>query len=240
MTPADRYNLGRLAQGAVGIGHVSQLVAHYQAQRGLDADGMLGPATLLSLRALSGATDGMIVVDGWLQGPDVLHTPAHASWHRGAMVPTGIVAHYTATAPGTAEAMARRRQKRRMPLSRPAIWHVTIAVDGKAWQQLPFGIRGAHCKNAKDARIRVRDQNGNIAAPNSCTLGIELEGFGNTFPLAQVRTARAVWRAIVQGFGIDRGQAMLAHADLDPGRRSDPGPVWLGEHAPGVLAYAFE
>ena len=70
-------------------------------------------------------------------------------------------------------------------------------------------------------------------------MGIELVGHGEEFPSAQVAAVARMWRAIVRAYGIPRERAMLQHSELDPGRRVDPGPVWMGRHAERVLELAY-
>jgi N-acetyl-anhydromuramyl-L-alanine amidase AmpD len=71
------------------------------------------------------------------------------------------------------------------------------------------------------------------------TVGIELVGFGKVFTTAQVNTAARVWRALVSHYAIPRDLAMITHESIDPTRRDDPGPVWMGQHAANVLDFAY-
>lgn len=232
MTPAD-YNRRALDRGELADEHLVELVRAYQRAHGLDADGMAGPRTRAALdRALVGPVTGELrVVNGWLQGAGVEAIPAHRSWYSGPMQrpPQAIVAHYTATAPGTARSLHTRRVAQRARGARNTSWHITIAADGAVYQMVPLVHRARHC-----GRGQIEGQ-----SPNACAIGIELEGHGDTFPQPQIGAAARVWRALVSAYDIPRQLAMIEHSSLDPARRSDPGPVWMREHAPGVLEYAL-
>lgn len=233
MIPGD-YNRRALDRGELTDEHLVELVRAYQRDHGLDADGMAGPRTRSVLdRALVGHDTGeLCVVDGWLHGDGVQRVPADPSWY-GLSMPLGpraIVAHYTATTPGAALSMASRRTVPRRRSDRAASWHVTIATTGDVIQMVPLGSQAWHCAAGTvraGANVHMR--------PNACAIGIELEGHGDVFPPAQVAAAEQVWRALVRAYGIPRDLAMLEHSALDPERRSDPGPRWMLEHAPGVL-----
>lgn len=238
MTPAN-YNHRAIARGELSDEHLVELVRAYQRAHGLDADGIAGPKTRAALdRAIAGPMTGELrVSDGWLFGYGVQHLPAHASWYGSGMPlgPRAIVAHYTATAPGAAVSMASRRMVARGRTDRQASWHITIATTGDVIQMVPLDRRAWHCASGL-----VRLGAGSALRPNACAIGIELEGLGDVFPATQVAAAQRVWRALVRAYGIPRELAMLEHSALDPARRSDPGPVWMREHAPGVLDRAFE
>lgn len=158
--------------------------------------------------------------------------------------PRAIVAHYTTTGPGTARNMARNRLRphdakgtltpKDPSDDRAASWHITIDTDGSVVQMAPLT---AGCWHAGGATCKAIP---GIGAPNRYAVGIEIVSRdGSSFTAAQVAAARRVWRAIVAWSGMKREHAMIAHSALDPYRRSDPGPVWMGEHAPGILDFAF-
>lgn len=146
------------------------------------------------------------------------------------------MAHYTATDPGTADAMAKRRARERTADDRAASWHITICADGRIVQMVPFRRVAWHC-----ARGTLRDVDRSLprTSINQAAIGIELEGHGRKFPDAQVQAAMRVWRALVRAYGIPRELAMLEHSRFDPKRRSDPGPVWMARHAGEVLDAAY-
>lgn len=172
---------------------------------------------------------------GWLEGDGVTHVRMHPSWHYAKLsTPTGdplaIVCHASATKPGTAETMARRRTRPRTAEDRAASWHLSIEADGTIVQMASLEVGCWHAIGTIKG----------AGAANRVSVGIELIGFERgPWPLAQVDAARRVWRAIVQSYGIPRERAMIAHAVLDPKRRSDPGAVWMREHAGRVLEYAY-
>lgn len=237
MTIADDYNAKQLASGALTMAHVTTLVRAWQDAHGLTADGMAGSATLRLLGA-GGTTALTVDANGWLVGPGVTVMSADPSWYGGLLIgkkPAGIVAHYTATDPGTAIAMAKRRSRRfgLDPDDRAASWHLSIEADGAVMQMVPLNHQAWHVGSPSAAPVP------GVGWGNQTCIGIELVGWGKTFPLAQVAAARTVWRALVAHYGIAREHAMITHQSIDPSRRDDPGPVWMAEHAPGVLVFAY-
>ena len=241
MTPVD-YNAKQLAGGALTAEHVTELVRFWQLAHGLEVDGMAGPKTLASFSAFAPVAPvgaWSIGDDHWLSGPGVTRIPMHASWFGGVLhggAPGGIVAHYTATDPGTAINMAKRRQHvyGLDPDDRLASWHLTIETDGSIVQMIPFDRVAWHAGSSTAIPVR------GLGPANYATVGIELVGYGKEFPPAQVESAKAVWRALIKRYSIAHEYAMLEHAKIDPSRRDDPGPVWMAQHAGEVLAAAYE
>lgn len=178
----------------------------------------------------------LVIVDGWVRGPRCVIAASHSSWYernRTCGLPLGILAHYTATEPGTAITMAKKRRKARLKDDRIASWHFTIGTDGTIWQQVNCLDTAWHC-----------GRGGAIVAgigytANAAFLGIEIEGMGKVFPPEQVQAATALWTALVHAYKIPQRCAMLEHSRFDPERRSDPGPVWMSHHADGVLRSAY-
>lgn len=190
------------------------------------------------------------VVDGWLVGDGMQRIEMHASWRYSWLStpehePLAIVAHYTATDPGTAVSMAKRRQQpwseyaaawRKRNPGKPVpqnSWHLSIEANGAIVQMAPLTTGCWHV--GSNTAIPIPG----VGWGNRTAVGIELVGWGKMFPPAQVAAACDVWRAIVRAYGIPREHAMITHQSIDPTRRSDPGPVWMKQHAPTVLAHAF-
>lgn len=173
---------------------------------------------------------------GWLSGPDVVRMPIDPSWYYAKLstgTPKAIVAHYTATDPGTGRNMARNRQRKRTKDDRAASWHVTIETDGTIIQMAPFTAGCWHAGSDTARKIP------GVGWANNTSVGIELVGHGKSFPPEQVAAAARVWRALVATYSIPRELAMVTHRSIDPERRSDPGPVWMSEHAEWVLDEAY-
>lgn len=172
---------------------------------------------------------------GWLEGEGVTHIKMHPSWHYARLatatgLPTAIVCHSSQTAPGTAASMARRRTNPRTPQDRAASWHISIEADGSIVQMASCEAGTWHAIGAIKG----------AGAANRVSVGIELIGYEKgPWPLAQVDGARRVWRALCQSYGIRRDLAMVAHSAIDPKRRTDPGKLWMREHARLVLDYAY-
>lgn len=194
-------------------------------------------------------TERLHIEDGWLVGPGVQRVEMHASWRYSWLStplhePLAIVAHYTATDPGTALGMAKRRQKPwpefaaewRKSSDKPVpqnSWHISIESGGGIVQMAPLTSGCWHVGSPSAKQIP------GVGWGNRTSIGIELVGHGKSFPPVQVEAAHHVWRAIVRAYGIKREHAMITHQSIDPARRSDPGPVWMKQHAPSVLAHAY-
>lgn len=106
--------------------------------------------------------------------------------------------------------------------------HVVIRRDGQLVQFVPFSKRAWH---AGQSSYCGRD------ACNDFSIGIELEGTDETpYTEAQYRSLAAlivVLRARYPGIGAD---AIVGHADIAPGRKTDPGPVFDWDKLAGLLA----
>lgn len=250
---ADNYNRGQLG-GRFKIAHVTELVRRFQVENGLAADGKAGPSTLAVLDLMTGRTSGPIatsaelgdlsdlIIDtatGWLRpSADVEILPIDPSWYYARLAshdgkPKAIVAHYSATEHGTARAMAHNRARKIKPTDRSASWHVSVEGDGTIVQMAPFTVGCWHAGGPTAKPVP------GVGAANRFAVGVELIGFGTDFPPAQVAAAARLWRALVRSYGIPRELAMIAHSQLDPTRKRDPGPVWTAEHAADVLDHAF-
>lgn len=192
----------------------------------------------------------LTVVDGWLVGAGVTLIKSDPSWYYAELAtagktPKAIVAHYTATDPGTADRMAQRRTQpwpkfaAEWRIAHPTekvpqnSWHLSIEADGRIVQMAPFTGGCWHAGGPTAKRIP------GIGPANHTAVGIELVGHGKVFPDAQVEGACRVWRALCKAYEIRRGDAMWQHSRLDPTRRDDPGPVWMRDHATKVVDYAF-
>ena len=172
--------------------------------------------------------------DGWLEGEGVVKISIDPSWYYPKLStphgdPLAIVAHVSATNLGTGPAMARNRAHKRTPDQRAASWHASVEVDSIV-QMAPFEVGCWHAAgNIKG-----------VGPANRTAVGIEIVGWEKgPFPEGQVQQAARLWRAIVQSYGIKREHAMVPHAIIDPDRRSDPGKIWMSQHATRVLDYAF-
>jgi len=176
---------------------------------------------------------------GWAADSRVLRVPSRRSWYYSRLdtpngLPLGITAHYTATDPGTAMGMAvRRRDHDRKEFDPPpGSWHFTVPQSGQVIQQLSIR-QGAFHAGSKTARKLP------IGWANHVTLGIELEGYGTKFSEHQIEMASWLWRAIIRHAHILREHAMYQHSWIDPGRRRDPGEVFMTQHAPKILDHAY-
>ena len=184
--------------------------------------------------------------DGWLVGDGVTIIKSHRSWQYPGLAtkdgePEAIVAHYTATDPGTAVGMAKRRVQpwadfaagyRRSYPGKPVpqnSWHVSAEANGALVQMASFKVGCWHAVGSIKG----------VGAANRTSASVELVGHGKVFPDLQVLGAARLWRALVRAYAVPEALAMVPHAVIDPEHRSDPGPVWMRQHAPAVLEYAF-
>jgi hypothetical protein len=191
--------------------------------------------------------DLSISAAGWLSGVGVEVVPIHRTRYYPHLatidgLPRAIVAHYTATDHGTARAMAKRLvgpldtqpvEVDGDPADRQVSWHVSVEGDGTIVQMAPLLVGCWH------AGGRTAKPIPGVGPANKTAIGIELVGHGDAFPAVQVEAARRVWRALVRAYSIPRGPAMVTHESLDPTRKKDPGEVFMSQHAPGVLEYAY-
>jgi len=132
---------------------------------------------------------------------------------RDGLTPTLVVLHYTAMA--TAEAALERLCDPAAEVSA----HYLIAEDGRAWQLVDEAMRAWH------AGIGSWRGLGDV---NSRSIGVEL---ANPGPLAgfppfaepQMAALEALLDAILARWQIGP-EGVIAHSDMAPGRKSDPGP----------------
>lgn len=263
---ANEYNRGRFTSAHVAeltrrfpnaLG-TSAAVELFQREQGLPTDGMFGPTTRAVLELLAGREAGRapeeatiaritlvaaplapltVDVAGWLMGAGVERIAMDPSWHYARLnsdgsVPLAIVAHYSATDHGTARAMAKNRARARTDADRAASWHLSIEGDGSIVQMASCMVGTWHAGGGSAKPIP------GVGPANRFSVGIELIGDGSAFPDAQVTAACRVWRALCLAYRIPRARAMVTHAELDPTRKRDPGPLWMGTYAPRVLAAA--
>ena len=99
--------------------------------------------------------------------------------------------------------------------------HLLIRRDGEVVQFVPFTQRAWHAgESAFRGRTRCNDY----------SIGIELEGEDETpYSDAQYGVLAAIVRAVADAYPQITGREIAAHADIAPGRKSDPGPAfdWL-------------
>ena len=96
--------------------------------------------------------------------------------------------------------------------------HLLIRRDGEIVQYVPFTKRAWH---AGESCFQ------GCSACNDFSIGIELEGQDDE-PYAPVQYDRlvAVIRALVQAFPGLSYERIAGHADIAPGRKTDPGPAF--------------
>ena len=59
------------------------------------------------------------------------------------------------------------------------------------------------------------------------------------FPKPQQMAARRLLRAIAAEYGLGRRAVAWGHRDIDPKRKTDPGPVWAEDLLPAILDEVF-
>ncbi len=96
--------------------------------------------------------------------------------------------------------------------------HFLVDREGGIVQFVPVDERAWH---AGASSWRGRPQ------CNDFSVGIELLGDARTpFAEAQYAAAGALVRALWRRFGLDARAQVVGHADIAPGRKWDPGPMW--------------
>ncbi|WP_025367609.1 1,6-anhydro-N-acetylmuramyl-L-alanine amidase AmpD [Thioalkalivibrio paradoxus] len=100
--------------------------------------------------------------------------------------------------------------------------HVVIGRDGEATQYVPFTERAWHA-GVSSWRGRERC--------NDFSIGIELEGCDERpFTPSQYRQLASLIAWLRQRFPALAGDALAGHADIAPGRKTDPGPYFDWQH----------
>lgn len=103
--------------------------------------------------------------------------------------------------------------------------HFLVRRHGEVIQFVPCGKRAWHAgASSWCGRERCND----------FSIGIELEGHDDApFEAAQDRRLAALTRAIRQRYAI---AAIVGHADIAPGRKTDPGPQFRWNHYRSLIA----
>lgn len=96
--------------------------------------------------------------------------------------------------------------------------HLLIRRDGQIIQFVPFQMRAWHAGVSALAGVeRVND----------FSIGIELEGSDYApFEEAQYRVLADVTRALTTAYPAIVAERIVGHADIAPGRKTDPGPYF--------------
>ena len=157
---------------------------------------------------------------------EALPSPNHGP--RGDRKPDSIILHYTGMKTGAA-ALERLRD----PASEVSA-HYVVEEDGRIFQLVPEARRAWHA--GRSAWAGETDM-------NSASIGVEIVNGGHDFgmppfPDAQIEAVIALCHDIVKRHGITM-QRVLAHSDIAPGRKTDPGEKfpWARLAAAGVGHY---
>ncbi len=120
-----------------------------------------------------------------------------------------VVMHYTAMA--NADAALERLCN---PVAEVSA-HYLIAASGSVFQLVPEDLRAWHAGAGRWA---------DVTDVNSRSIGIELDNTGTTpFAAAQMLALEELLSGIIGRHKI-RPERVIAHSDMAPGRKSDPGP----------------
>ncbi len=127
-----------------------------------------------------------------------------------------IVLHYTSMASGT-EALNRLCDPRSQVSA-----HYLIEEDGRVFKLVDEGKRAWHA--GKSFWRGVTDI-------NSASIGIELVNPGHQFgyrpfPVEQIAALKELMQDVMRRHGMKPLTALLAHADIAPGRKEDPGELF--------------
>ena len=143
---------------------------------------------------------------------DVVPSPNHDE-RRANRAPNMILLHYTGMQSGDA-ALARLCAADSKVSS-----HYVVFEDGRIVQCVPEGLRAWHAG--------VSSWSGDTDI-NSCSIGIEIVNPGHEFgypkfPLRQIAAVISLCRSILTRRGPINSNRILAHSDVAPGRKQDPG-----------------
>ena len=164
------------------------------------------------------------------------HPSPNVGPRRNGATPDMIVLHYTAMA--TPEAALDRLCDAEAEVSA----HYLICERGRVWRMVEEEMRAWHAGAG---------QWGNVSDVNSRSIGIELANTGaHPFPAPQMAALERLMADIMPRWQIAH-QRVIAHSDMAPARKSDPGPrfdwrglarsglsVWPETHAPGRVSEA--
>jgi len=155
---------------------------------------------------------------------DVTPSPNHGA-RVGERLPDMIVLHYTGMPEpqGALEWLCSPQSK--------VSAHYYVFEDGRILQCVPEILRAWHAGESFWA---------NETDINSCSIGIEIANGGHDhgypdFPPRQIAAVTALCRSIVKRWQIP-AERVLAHSDIAPGRKKDPGEKfpWRVLHGSGV------
>lgn len=145
----------------------------------------------------------------------VWHPSPNCGPRRDGLRPELVVLHYTQM-PSAASALKRLC----LPEAEVSA-HYLIGSDGTVWQMVDEGLRAWHA-GAGEWRGR-----GDV---NSRSIGIELDNDGaSPFAWPQIRALTGLLAGILQRWAIPPA-GVIAHSDMAPARKVDPGPRfdWRG------------
>lgn len=241
--------------------------------------------------------------DGWATGELVVRVPTKRRgyrWRGPGGRPMGALWHWTATAHGTALAMAKRCAEPAKPGERAAWVHFWIEHDGTIYQSGPLTAGAPHAGAPSSARLAVVDgelrkvsrkesslsanhflfgtevvcvgevrpvkksPSGWVAAkrgdPDAVMMGwpfgkggqrgpivpaaeveeaVDREGVRRLYQLFTKRQLEAIERlarAFRARFGWSDAALSWGHVDVDPTRKTDPGPIFQKVQLPAILA----
>lgn len=161
------------------------------------------PSFVLSMALLAGcATPGRSPLATWTSSPN--HDVRR---------PQLVVLHQTEMQSADAALGVLRDARRRDPVSA----HYLIGADGRVFQLVDERARAWHAGASRW---------GGRADLNSASIGIELDNDGVApFPDVQIRALLALLADVTRRWGIPREQ-VVAHADVAPTRKVDPGVLF--------------
>lgn len=170
-------------------------------------------------------SDGLLDAEGWLSGVIRIDSPNHDARPAGAAI-TLVVIHAISLPPGqfSGNAVTELFTNRLDPQAHPYFasiaghrvsTHFYIRRDGEITQFVPCGRRAWHAgASCWQGRERCND----------FSLGIELEGDDLTeFAPLQYQALTSMLAVLRQYFPIE---SIAGHADIAPGRKTDPGPYF--------------
>lgn len=180
--------------------------------------------------------------DGWAIGERVIRIPSRKGWYYRALrtksgLPDGIVHHFTAVdadhQTNRRMAIRRRDRTRKSFLPRkPGSWHFSVADTGEIIQQLPLRRGAFHAGSGSARRLPY-------GWANFVAASIEWGGYGTRWPEAMIESGIWLFCGLVKFCKIPEENAFSKHSWIDPGRKDDPGLLFVDQVEPRLRLAAY-
>lgn len=213
--------------------HIRGLTWHWTDT--LPGTGALLATNIANLPDKSGRWSSWHIV---IDGPKIYQSVPFTmgSWHAGG--PSSTRFRYAPDANGWAEVRPGAPGYPSLPSANSLFGGIELCnvgevrfVAGRGWLGWPFGVNES--KNGRSAKV-----------PDSDVIEVEWwdgkKRHAQRYAPEQIAAATEVVRILKTFYDIPAEQMAYGHHDLDPDRREDPGPHWMHEILPSILADVYE